>query len=276
MTESIRKYNNLTQRIITGVLGSAVIITGVCLTEWAYVIIFLIIGFFTLREFYKLIHADGIFPETFFGLFTGLIIFLLTLFVARGNLPAKFLFLLFPLMAIVFVVKLYSASDKKPFTNIAFTFLGLVYVMLPVSLMNFTAYNSEGYNFEIVLGTLLILWSTDTGAYFAGTFLGKTKLFPRISPKKTWEGFAGGAALALLFAYGLSRYFYTLSVIDWFAVAVIIIVCGTLGDLVESLLKRSIAVKDSGNVLPGHGGFLDRFDGLLIALPFITAYLQIF
>jgi len=276
VTEAIRKYNNLTQRIITGVLGAAAIITGVCMTEWAYVVIFFIIGFFTLREFYKLVSADNIIPESFFGLLTGVVIFLLSFFIARGDIRPAFFFLLFPLLATVFITKLYSANDKKPFANIAFTFLGLLYVMVPVSLMNFAAYKSGGYNFEIVLGTLLILWSTDTGAYFAGTYLGKTKLFPRVSPKKTWEGFAGGALLALIFAYGLSRYCHTLSVFDWFAIAAIIIVCGTFGDLVESLLKRSIAIKDSGTVLPGHGGFLDRFDGLLLALPFLVAYLLIF
>ena len=276
MTEAIRKYNNLTQRIITGVLGAAAIIVGVCLTEWAYVAIFFIIGFFTLREFYNLVSADGIRSEQIFGLFTGVIIFLVTLLIARQNITSEYLFALFPLLATLFIIMLYRAGEKKPFTNIAFTFLGIAYVMVPVSLMNFTAYESGNYNFEIVLGVLLILWSTDTGAYFAGTYLGKTKLFPRISPKKSWEGFAGGALLALIFAYGLSRYFHSLSVFDWFAIAVIIIICGTLGDLVESLLKRSIAIKDSGNVLPGHGGFLDRFDGLIIALPFITAYVQIF
>jgi phosphatidate cytidylyltransferase len=132
------------------------------------------------------------------------------------------------------------------------------------------------YHFEIIFGCLFILWASDTGAYFAGTFFGKRKLFERISPKKSWEGFFGGALLALVFAYGLSRYLDYLSVTQWFVIAVIIIVGGTFGDLIESLLKRSIEIKDSGTVLPGHGGFLDRFDGLLISTPFIVAYLEIF
>ena len=134
----------------------------------------------------------------------------------------------------------------------------------------------KDYNFEIIFGLLFILWASDTGAYFAGTFLGKRKLFERISPKKSWEGFFGGAILALIFAYGLSEFFHTLNVLQWMIVGVIIIVGGTFGDLVESLLKRSIEIKDSGTSLPGHGGFLDRFDGLLISAPFIVAYLEIF
>ncbi|MDQ2657301.1 MAG: phosphatidate cytidylyltransferase, partial [Bacteroidota bacterium] len=132
------------------------------------------------------------------------------------------------------------------------------------------------YNFEVILGTLLILWASDTGAYFAGTRFGKRKLFERISPKKSWEGFLGGAVLALIFAYGSSVFMHTLLVRQWIIVGVIIIIGGTFGDLIESLLKRSIEIKDSGDSLPGHGGFLDRFDGLLISAPFIAAYLEIF
>ena len=121
-----------------------------------------------------------------------------------------------------------------------------------------------------------ILWASDTGAYFAGTTFGKSKLFERISPKKSWEGFLGGAVLAILFAYGIAHYFTTLALWQWLTIGVIIIVGGTFGDLVESLLKRSIEIKDSGDSLPGHGGFLDRFDGLLISAPFIVAFLEIF
>jgi phosphatidate cytidylyltransferase len=135
----------------------------------------------------------------------------------------------------------------------------------------------EGYyNYEILLGCLLILWASDTGAFFAGTRFGKRKLFERISPKKSWEGFWGGAALAVAMTYGLSLYLHSISIVDWLVIGLIIIIGGTFGDLVESLLKRSIEIKDSGTSLPGHGGFLDRFDGLLISSPFIAAYLELF
>jgi len=175
------------------------------------------------------------------------------------------------------MIKLYKKFERKPFTNIAFTFLGIFYVAVPFALLNIAVFDdNRAYNFEIMMGCLFILWASDTGAYFAGTFLGKRKLFERISPKKSWEGFFGGALLALIFAYGLSIYLHTLSVFQWMVVAIIIIVGGTFGDLVESLLKRSIEIKDSGNSIPGHGGFLDRFDGLFISAPFIVAYLEVF
>ena len=275
MTEAIRKYNNLTQRIITGVLGAAAIITGICLSSWIYFGLFLLLIVFTLNEFYRVVASDEIFSERSYGIASGMILFVISFFVQKGDLSADYFLVIFPLIAIVFIIKLYKA-EKRPFTNVAFTLLGIAYVALPVSLLNFIVFKNGTYHYEMILGTLLILWATDTGAYFAGTYLGKHKLFPRISPKKTWEGFGGGALLALVFAGGLSYYFDILSVVDWIIVGLIIIVAGTFGDLVESLLKRSIEIKDSGNVLPGHGGFLDRFDGLLIAAPFLVAYVELF
>jgi phosphatidate cytidylyltransferase len=175
----------------------------------------------------------------------------------------------------VYLVKLYKKNERKPFTNIAFTFLGIIYVAVPFALFNIAAFEDGVYNYEIIWGCLFILWACDTGAYFAGTFFGKRKLFERISPKKSWEGFFGGAALALLFAFGIAQFFHSYSVTEWMIIGVIIVVGGTYGDLVESLLKRSIEIKDSGTILPGHGGFLDRFDGLLIAIPFIVVYVEL-
>jgi phosphatidate cytidylyltransferase len=275
VTEAIRKYNNLTQRIITGILGSAAVITGICVSRWGYFVLFLFLAVATLNEFYKLLKSEQIFSERLFGIVSGSACFIISFLIQSGVMHQKYFLTIFPMLAVVFIIKLYKKSETKPFTNVAFTLLGLVYIALPLSLINFIAFHNGDYHYEMILGMLLILWATDTGAYFAGTYLGKHKLFPRISPKKTWEGFAGGAVLALIFAFGMSYYFDILSVTDWLVMGVIIIIGGTFGDLVESLLKRSIEIKDSGNVLPGHGGFLDRFDGLLIAAPFLVAYIEL-
>lgn len=276
MTSPLRKYNNLTQRIITGLAGSAGIIAGVSYSEWTYFLIFLIICFFSLREFYQLAGLDGVLPQTAFGLVCGIVVYALSFFIEKGDISYRYYFLIFPLISFVYMIKLYKKFERKPFTNIAFTFLGIFYVAVPFCLLNIAAFEDGHYNYEIIFGCLFILWASDTGAYFAGTFFGKRKLFERISPKKSWEGFIGGALLALIFAYGLSQFFHSLSVLQWIIIGLIIIVGGTFGDLVESLLKRSIEIKDSGDALPGHGGFLDRFDGLLISAPFIVAYLEIF
>lgn len=276
MTSTVTKYNNLTQRFITGISGSAAIITGVCINEWTYCLVFFIICLFALLEFYKLAGLDGVIPQKTFGTLCGVSIYLLSFFIEKGSISYRYYFLIFPIVSCVYMIKLYKKFERKPFTNIAFTFLGIFYVAVPFALLNIAAFEGKVYNYEIIFGCLFILWASDTGAYFAGTFFGKRKLFERISPKKSWEGFFGGALLALIFAYGLSEFFHSISLVQWIIVGVIIIIGGTFGDLVESLLKRSIEIKDSGTSIPGHGGFLDRFDGLLISAPFIVAYLEIF
>jgi phosphatidate cytidylyltransferase len=171
---------------------------------------------------------------------------------------------------------LYKRGERKPFTNIAFTFLGVIYVAVPFSLLHVFILRNGVYSYQILLGCLFLLWASDTGAYFAGVRYGKTKLFERVSPKKSWEGSMGGALAALMMAFVLAFVFQDLPPWQWHVIAVIIVVAGTYGDLVESLFKRSIAIKDSGSSLPGHGGFLDRFDGLLLSAPFIATFLNIF
>jgi phosphatidate cytidylyltransferase len=289
VTAKLSKYSNLTQRLITGIVGSAAIIAGLIYSEWLYFAIFFIICLFSLREFYKLTAFDGLLPLKTLGMIIGMAIFCLSFFIERQDIPSEYYFAIFPLFALVYLVKLYKKGEHKPFTNIAFTFLGIFYIAVPIALLNHAVFNEVQpewkkytvYNFQSILGILLILWATDTGAYFAGTFFGKHKLFERVSPKKTWEGFIGGAVLAgiialifnlILLNYG-HQYF---SIIDWIVITIIIVVGGTFGDLVESLLKRSIEIKDSGTSIPGHGGFLDRFDGLFISAPFVVAYLEIF
>lgn len=282
MTSSLKKYSNLTQRIITGLLGSAGIIAAICYSPWTYFTVFFFICTLALWEFYKLAGLDGLVPQKAFGTLCGVFVFALSFLIEMQLVSYRYYFLIFPLISFVYMIKLYKKFERKPFTNIAFTFLGIFYVAVPFALLNIAAFENGHYDYQVIFGCLFILWASDTGAYFAGTFFGKRKLFERISPKKSWEGFFGGAALAMAFAVGLPYFFESIgqqstrSLFDWIIVGLIIIVGGTFGDLVESLLKRSIEIKDSGDSLPGHGGFLDRFDGLLISAPFIVAYIEIF
>jgi phosphatidate cytidylyltransferase len=271
-----RKRSNLTERVFTGLIGAAVVVAAVVFSEWTFFAVFLGICILSLLEFYRLAGLDGLLPLKSYGTFCGIAIFTITFFIESDRLDASFYSLLFPLVSFVYMIKLYKKFERKPFTNIAYTFLGIFYVSVPFSLMSAIAFNQGVYRYEIILGCLLILWASDTGAYFAGTFFGRNKLFERISPKKSWEGFFGGALLALVIALILATYFPVLDRIQWIVVSFIIIVGGTFGDLTESLLKRSIEIKDSGASLPGHGGFLDRFDGLLLSSPFILAFLELF
>jgi phosphatidate cytidylyltransferase len=275
-TTASSRFKNLTQRLITGILGAAGIIFGIVYSEWTYYLVFLIICVFSLLEFYRVIRHEGITPVTTLGLIGGVLIYTIPFLVEKGDIPSRYYFIIFPLTFLIFLVKLYKKEERKPFTNIGFTFLGMIYLALPLALLHFAVYAQGTYNYEIIFGCLFILWATDTGAYFAGTYLGKHKLFERISPKKSWEGVAGGAVLALVFAYGISVYFTSLALWQWMGVYAIIVVGGVFGDLVESMLKRSIEIKDSGSILPGHGGFLDRFDGLFISAPFVVAFLKMF
>jgi phosphatidate cytidylyltransferase len=274
---NISNYSNLAQRVITAIIGAAVIVGGSLYSEWAYFLIFGTILAFSQMEFYKLSGLDGMLPLKTFGTFIGLTIFCMSFLVEMQNLPDKYYFLIFPLVAMIFFIKLYKKSDKKPFTGIAYTFLGIFYVAVPFCLLTVAAFTvDDTFHSEIIIGALLILWASDSGAYFAGTKFGKTKLFERVSPKKSWEGSLGGAVAAFITAAVLSNFFMVLAQWQWFCITGIIIIAGTYGDLIESLFKRSIAIKDSGNKLPGHGGFMDRFDGLLLSAPFITAFLKIF
>jgi len=276
MTSNSNKFNGLTLRIITATIGAFLIIAGTVFSMWSYFVVFLILSAFTQVEFYKLAKMDDKLPLKVWGTLIGQIFFILTFLIEAEILELKFMLLIFPLLASVFMIKLYKKADERPFTNIAYTFLGIIYVAVPFSLLNVIAFAQGKYGYEIIVGIMLILWASDTGAYFSGILLGKKKLFERVSPKKTWEGSIGGGLLALVMAYILSQYFLDLNTIQWLVASSLIVITGIYGDLIESVFKRSIEIKDSGRALPGHGGFLDRFDSLLLAVPFIVVFIKIF
>lgn len=269
-------FSNLSKRLVTGILGAAIMVACIAWSQWTYLVLFSVICFFSLREFYQLSVRDGYAVQRVFGMVSGLSVFLLSFFVSAKIIPHYCYYLLFPLTSLIFLLKLYAKTEAKPFTNIAYTYLGIIYIAVPFALLNIAAFEDGYYNRQIILGCLFILWAADIGAYFAGSIFGKNKLFERISPKKSWEGVMGGVLLSVAVGVILSYGFTTLEAWKWMSIAVIMLVCGIYGDLVESLMKRSMEIKDSGNALPGHGGFLDRFDGLFISAPFIVAFLEIF
>lgn len=266
---------NFTQRVITGALFGAVMILSVVFNGWTFIALFFIINLLSIWEFYKLVMTDGSEPRRYAGTLLSCTIFVLTGLIAKNFVHPVYLILILPLIFYIFIQELYLKSGK-PFENLAYTFIGIIYLTVPLSLFNFIAFptNDAGnYHYQIILGYFFLLWASDTGAYLFGRKLGKRKLFERHSPKKSWEGSIGGTITTLLVAYIISIYFTDLFLVDWIVIALLIVVTGTLGDLVESMLKRSLDVKDSGRILPGHGGILDRFDGLFISVPFVVTYL---
>lgn len=268
------KFSDLVPRLLAALGGAALIITALIVGPWTYFAVFLLISFITLWEFYRLLRMQQYIPLRPLAVFVGAVLFTITFLIEGSILGPRFYFLLFPLASLVFFFKLYKKSDSTPFLNIGFFYLGLIYVSVPFALLNRAVYYTGEYSPQIVLGLLLIIWATDVGAYFAGSLFGKTKLFERISPKKSWEGITGGGILASLFAYLNSQLFSDLFLWQWLAVAAIVVIVGTYGDLVESLFKRTLSIKDSGNSIPGHGGFLDRFDSLILSTPFVILFLE--
>jgi phosphatidate cytidylyltransferase len=165
-------------------------------------------------------------------------------------------------------------AGRQPFSNIGIPVLGIFYLALPLVLLSDLAYGN-GYHPDRVLGLLLLVWINDSGAYLLGSRWGKHKLMERISPKKTWEGTLGGALFAVLGGWALSNFIPDYSVGQWAALGAVAAVGSNLGDLVESMLKRSVDVKDSGSILPGHGGFLDRFDAFIFTVPLYWLILRL-
>ncbi len=269
------RFSELYRRIISALIGAIVIVSALIYGEWTYFIVFLLIAVFAQWEFYRLVRFQSYVPVRLLGVFIGGLLFILSFLIEKGILESRYYFAIFPLASMVFLIKLYKKSDSNPFINIALFYLGICYVSLPFTLMNVIVFYHDEYSYQILFGLLLMIWASDTGAYFAGSAFGKTKLFERISPKKSWEGSIGGAIVALAFAILLSRYYTDLNVVEWIIAAGIVVVAGTYGDLVESLFKRSLSIKDSGNIIPGHGGFLDRFDSLILSVPFIVVFLKL-
>lgn len=273
--------NNLLQRGITGFFFVLVIVGGIYAGPFTFVLLFTLVTGLCLWEFFGLVlsrqHRRDLIRRLL-ALGLGMVPFLLSTIVQLDLVQEQETFiaiaslLIFPFIFSAFIYELYTKSER-PFSNVAFVVLGMVYLGVPFSLMLFVAFQDGQYFPNLVFALLAMNWMNDTGAYLIGSQLGKNPLFPRISPKKTWEGAAGGLLGTLLISVLFWQFFQELRLIDWLVLSVIVTLFGSLGDLVESMLKRSVKIKDSGSLLPGHGGLLDRFDAFIFLLPFATAYL---
>jgi phosphatidate cytidylyltransferase len=266
---------NFIRRTLTGSGLIIVILAAVWLSPYSFTALLLLINLLSLREFYHLLDASGARPSKVAGAFLSACLILSFFTTVTGLASWVWMLLIIPITFGIFVAAVYR-SDNKPFQGLAITFLGIITITLPLCCfvaIPFLLPPAGSYHFVLPAGCFLLLWSNDTAAYLVGRQFGKHPLFHRISPKKTWEGSVGGAAAALVTGYVLSLYVTALNALEWEALSVIVVVTGTYGDLVKSLLKRSLGVKDSGTILPGHGGMLDRFDSLLGSAPFVCAYL---
>lgn len=261
-------------RAITGSIFVLVMLIALLSGAYVFTGFFMFLSLVCLIEFFTLVKTTGIRPHRTIGYIAAIIIFASVAGRYFIAFETKWLLINIPLLFGIFIRELYK-KNTIPFSNIAYTFLGLFYTVVPFIFYVSIAFITGTYNFHLALGFFLMLWANDTGAYLFGVKFGKTRLFERHSPKKSWEGFIGGIFTSLLVAYIISIYFKDYAYFHWLIMAFIISTFGTLGDLVESMFKRSIDIKDSGSILPGHGGVLDRFDGLLLSAPVIFVYLYL-
>ncbi len=268
--------NKLLVRTATGLIFVLVLLGGMMINAYVFFGVFLLIQIFSLREFYKLFDKTNIKPQIAYGLLIGTVVFTVV-FLAENKITDNYIYIiLVPLLIFLPIMELYKRSEKN-IENIAITLMGVVYVAIPFSLFNILSINeftSNKYDYSFLLAFFIFIWSNDTGAYLSGSTFGKNKLFERISPKKTWEGLIGGLLVALIAGYVISLFFDDLNLIQWLFFAGIVSIFGTFGDLSESMIKRRLGIKDSGTLLPGHGGLLDRFDSALLAAPAVFFYIK--
>ena len=242
-----------------------------------FAIVFGTFLYFTQLEFYKLVEKAGSKPRKNFGLALGILFFLICFGMVNSLLPVKSYLIFVP--ALTFLLLFEAFSERSGILqNSAITFTGFVYVAIPFSLLHFIVHpgypNYPVFNSNILIGVFLIVWIYDSMAYMAGSKFGRHKINKRISPNKSWEGCIGGTIGALLMGVLNSQMFPQPSLFDWLVISVLVIIFGTLGDLFESVIKRRLKVKDSGTMLPGHGGLLDRFDSLLFVIPVVYVWLN--
>lgn len=270
--------SNFLKRTITGALFVVVLIGSILWNQYSFAILFGVLVILALHEFYSLVKTKDIHPQTWIGVCLGILLFVAFFQNARNYLHSGIFILLIPATAGIFILELFR-NKPNPFHNVAFTVIGIIYIAVPFALLSYLVYPDYitlKYKPEILIGYFVLIWTSDTGAYLTGMTFGKHPLFKRISPKKSWEGFIGGTILTIAASFVIAKFSHEINLYIWIGVAVIIAIFGVLGDLVESMLKRSLEVKDSGNILPGHGGILDRFDSLIISSPFVYTFIQLF
>lgn len=273
--------SNFIIRTLTGTIFVAVLVLCILGGAMPFAILFAIISAMTVIEFGGIIKKSSL-AQINIPISALAAMFLFFGFAYLGIVSGKNEILIPYLLLLLYMLvsELYLKKDN-PINNWAYSFMSQIYIALPFALLNILAFHSSAaeniseYNPILPLSIFIFTWVNDSGAYCTGVMFGKHRLFERISPKKSWEGSIGGGVFSIIAAVIISRYFTFMTMTEWIGLAITVVVFGTWGDLVESLMKRTIGIKDSGNTLPGHGGLLDRFDSTLMAIPAAVLYLYI-
>lgn len=261
-------YKNLTIRTVSGAVLVTLIVVATMMSGWYFTALFGLIAILTTHEF---MNINGMVRwKSWIAAVASLAMFLLPMVEIKYNVWVAAVWIL--ILVGMFAMELWLKADD-PIRNWGIFALSQLYVALPFTLMHILQINSE---ISMVLVLFVMIWVNDTFAFLTGSFLGRHRMFERVSPKKSWEGFVGGNIFTLAAAFILwMLYPRTLDLCEWFIIAEIIVIFGTLGDLVESLMKRTLGLKDSGHIIPGHGGMLDRFDSAILAAPMLYVVILI-
>ena len=269
----------LVTRSLTGIVLVLVILTAIFASPYSYALLFITILIGGIIEFSSLFKESIVKPNKLLSLIISVAFFIVAFLVAQGTLESKYFLSFFPLFLIIMAAELYRKKEN-PVQNISVTIFSIIYLAIPLSLINFLVFpeilGGNNYTPKLLIALFSLIWIYDSGAYLVGVSIGKHRLFERISPKKSWEGAIGGTLTAILAAYFISVFVPEIDLIHWIAISMLTVISSTFGDLTESMFKRFFAIKDSGNLFPGHGGVLDRFDSLFFAVPVVVMYLKLF
>ncbi len=272
---------NLIIRALTGIIFVVVLVSAICIHPIFFLILFCIITGLTLWEFGGLVkHYENANLQRTVNVLGGVYLFIATFVYANGLTDGKIFLPYLLFIMLTMIAELYYKAPN-PINNWAFTLFAQVYCAGSFSILNFIGAEPGtpgvmSYTPLFIMAIFIFVWLDDTGAYLVGSLIGKHKLFERISPKKSWEGFFGGLILSLASSQAFAWFAPEINRMNWLGLAATVVLFGTWGDLIESLLKRTLGVKDSGNVLPGHGGMLDRFDSVMLAVPASYIYIELF
>jgi len=273
--------SKLVTRALSGLVFATVMI-GASYFQAGYIVLMALITAFCTNEYFDITtplrDEKGKFGKIYrvWLMATNVLAFLIIAAYMSTELAIEYLAIIPISLFGLFILELYSKSET-PLINIALNLSAFVYIGIPFSMLNFIVYNKEGvYISSTLLGILILVWVYDSAAYLIGSQFGRTKLFPRISPNKTWEGSIGGLLVLTALGLSLGFVFTGLTPLEWAVSSWLIAYFSANGDLVQSLMKRNLGIKDSGNILPGHGGFLDRFDAFIFVIPFIAFYILCF
>lgn len=272
---------NLIIRALTGIIFVVVLISAIYIHPIFFLTLFCIITGLTLWEFGGLVkHYENANLQRTVNVLGGVYLFIATFVYANGLTDGKIFLPYLLFIMLTMIAELYYKAPN-PINNWAFTLFAQVYCAGSFSILNFIGAEPGtpgvmSYTPLFIMAIFIFVWLDDTGAYLVGSLIGKHKLFERISPKKSWEGFFGGLILSLASSQAFAWFAPEINRMNWLGLAATVVLFGTWGDLIESLLKRTLGVKDSGNVLPGHGGMLDRFDSVMLAVPASYIYIELF